>query len=172
MRQTTRSQKDLSESYARVGLIRIARRRFLAFEAKFNRVPGPDEPLFFDESEDCPVKADAQAVRRQMATAARALGIRLGPILEFVGLVPHAVLRNERTVLAPRADTSNRPSMGVSRSAAPPPLNRLLADSRLRRRYGISKRELAMLSQAAFLGEINTPEDLVLIVREIRKRGS
>ena len=54
---------ESSDSYAKFAMIVIARYRFRAFVLKFQREPGPQEPIFFDERQDSPVKADLDTAR-------------------------------------------------------------------------------------------------------------
>jgi hypothetical protein len=67
------------------GLIAIARHRFRVFEKEFQRQPGPNDPIFFDETAQEPMQADIETSRRQLAEAAQASGVELGPILKFLG---------------------------------------------------------------------------------------
>jgi hypothetical protein len=71
---------------AKIALLRILQVRFRAFERKFGRLPKPDEPVFFEESCENPVKADIAKARAQLAEGAREAGVELDPVLRFLGL--------------------------------------------------------------------------------------
>ncbi len=161
---------------AKSGLLEIVRLRFRAFEAKFGRLPKPDEPLFFDESKNDPIKASLSDTRAQLAESARVAGIKLDPILRFLGLAPVEVSNKPRAAAtrlvkrgrrSPRQpDQSNRNESGSSCG-----WKQFLVNERLHRRYGITHQELGMLSQVAFLGEARSARDLVLILKMIRQRN-
>src|SRR5712672_3979594 len=81
-------RRKYSEAQAKLNLIVIVRHRFRLFEAKFQRQPEPNEPIFFDESSDSPVQASQDTARRQLAEAALATGVDLEPVLKFLGFSP------------------------------------------------------------------------------------
>jgi hypothetical protein len=168
---------ESSESYAKSAMIMIARFRFRAFVLKFHREPGPQEPIFFDEFQDCPVKADLDTARRQLAEAARASSVRLQPALMFLGLAPMPVGKGRRTVKLPLPVESRRLQTQASRtpgdhSIASSPWRRFLADRRLHRRHAITREELKMLSQVSFLGDLRTTDEYVRILNLIRKNAN
>lgn len=164
---------ETSELEGKVGLIVIAQHRFAAFVAKFKRPPGPQEPLFFNESEKTPVKADLYTTRRQMAEAARAGGIRLNTVLRFLGhplriSVPRRLPRatHRATSRGPRTEMDRwRPT----RSAATSSWSRFLSDDLFRRRHAITPSEVQALSKVALLGRVQNQADLLFILKMIRK---
>jgi hypothetical protein len=167
---------ESSGFYAKFAMIKIARYRFRVFVPKFHREPRPHEPIFFDEFQDHPVKADLDTARRQLAEAARASGVRLEPVLKFLGLAPMPVGQGRGTVRVPLPIKSGHLQTQASRtsrdgSRVSSPWRRFLADRRLHRRHAISGEELKMLSQMSFLGQARTKDDYLLILDLIRKAG-
>jgi hypothetical protein len=174
MNKTLGSPAESSESYAKLGMIEIARYRFRAFEMKFQREPQLHEALFFDESNDRPIKADLDTTRRQLAEAASASKIKLEPILKFLGLVPLADNKSLGAAEVRRAAKSRRSRRqpGASRRAGSGESwtwERFLADHRLHRRHSISGEELKRLSQVSFLGQARSLEDYLFILKIIRQ---
>ena len=51
------------------------RRQLEAFEAKFGRKPGPDDPVFFDPDADTPVQISKEKVTAELERAMRVAGI-------------------------------------------------------------------------------------------------
>jgi hypothetical protein len=70
----------------RCSMIKVVQYRFRAFRQTFGRIPSRDEPLFFDENSPRPEKADAAQVLKHLEKAAVATGIKLPPLLRFLGL--------------------------------------------------------------------------------------
>src|SRR5262249_60183544 len=87
---------------AKPALPQIARVRFRAFEAKFGRLPKPDEPIFFDESDNQPVKASMADARSQLERGAKQAGVQVDPVLQFLGFTPNNVSTGQ-----PRASHAN-----------------------------------------------------------------
>src|SRR5260221_2917454 len=159
------------------GMIRIARYRFRAFEVKFHRAPGPDEPLFFDESKGIPVRGEPAIVQLQLEEAAIASGTELGPVLKLLGLAPmtsggtraaggiRRLAKSSRLLKRP-----NRSSRVRLRQSTV--WKTFLADHRLRQRYAVSSEELDLLSRVLFLGRARTIEDCLRILKLIREATS
>jgi hypothetical protein len=66
----------------------VTRQRFKAFEQKFGRLPGPQEPLFFDPHADFPLLASPAEIREQLIAAAGAIGIEASRLLRRLGMDP------------------------------------------------------------------------------------
>lgn len=171
---STSTSEITTELEAKFSLIQIARVRFRAFEAKFQRKPEPQDPLFFDESEDWPIKADLRTTRRQMVEAARALGIRLEPVLQFLGLEPRenakAARRSARIVDCPTSSGS-RIQMSKSRpvrSTASSSWRQCLTNDLFRSRHRITAGEVEALSKVALMGRVRNEGDLLFILKMIR----
>src|SRR5438034_6491214 len=114
MSKVLEKKSESSDSYAKFAMIVIARYRFRAFVLKFQREPGPQEPIFFDERQDSPVKADLDTARRQLTQVARASRIRLQPVLEFLGMSMPAN-EGRTTARPPVPIRSRRPQMPALR---------------------------------------------------------
>jgi hypothetical protein len=171
MRNLFNFQPETLQYHARTGLIRIAHFRFKAFAAKFNREPGIHDPLFFDESKDTPFQSDADNYRLQLEEAARAVGVRLEPVLALLGLT--AKNKHQRNASVPRPATSRRSQNKATRpdsatSGTRSPWTRFLSDERVCRRYQITPNERELLSGASFLGEARHLEDFLLVLKAIR----
>ncbi len=67
-------------------ILRIARLRYRIFRERFGREPGPDDPLFFDMSEDQPVIANHSEMFRQVSDAAFATRTDFLSVIKFLGL--------------------------------------------------------------------------------------
>ena len=174
MLRVDRSAMGNADATARYALLQIVRVRFAAFEAKFGRLPKPDEPIFFDDSFSHPVKAGVRETRAQLEQGARETRVELYPVLRFLGLS-----YNVKSIRRPASDayvrsggrhaaqlrTSNRRESGVSSG-----WNRFLANESLHRRHRITREELQALSATAFLGEATTERDFLLILEMIRRR--
>jgi len=169
----TTSDREIS---AKTALIQIVRVRFRAFEAKFGRLPEPNEPLFFDESQNHPVKANISETRAQLAEGARNAGVELDPVLSFLGLAPKLPAKVRRPT---RGNSARKPgryhpqSSGRERTkpATGSSWERFLANDRLHRRHRITPGELQALSRVSFLGETRSNADYLLILRMIRDNG-
>jgi hypothetical protein len=165
---------ESSESHAKVSMIAIARYRFGVFRAKFHREPGPNDPIFFDEFKDRPIKADLVTARQQLAEAAHATKVRLDPVLRLLGLVPSAPVTGKRVATGvSRPAKSLRSQSRASRSKrnsvrSISAWDRFLADHRLHRRHQITHEELKILSRASFLGQIRSVEEFLFILKLIR----
>jgi hypothetical protein len=72
--------------------------RFEAFRQKFGRLPGPNEPLFFDPLADFPVLATTEEICRQLIAASAAIGIEAGRLLRRLDMSP-----GERPKALPKA---------------------------------------------------------------------
>src|SRR5277367_5452959 len=67
-------------------LLRISKLRFQLFRARFGRDPYPDEPLFFDPSNDVPVVAEVSQMWTQVMDAAVATRTDALSVMKFLGL--------------------------------------------------------------------------------------
>ena len=164
-------QSDSQQYHARTDLIRIAHFRFKAFTAKFKREPGIHDPIFFDETKDSPFESDPGEYRMQLEEAARAVGVRLEPVLKLLGLTAES--KHRRSASVPRPDASRRSRNEQTRpdSAMPgtrSPWTRFLSDERVCRRYKITRNERELLSGASFLGEARQLKDFLLVLKAIR----
>jgi hypothetical protein len=157
-----------SDDYAKHGLLAIASLRFQAFEAKFGRSPKPDDPLFFDESKDTPIKASLADTCAQLEEGARRAGVNVDPILRFLGLAPI-----ERTSCATQTQIEERPHLQPCRAERRPIYGweQFLADRTLHLRHGITQTELRAMSEVAFLGSARSARDYLLILDIIRQTG-
>jgi hypothetical protein len=162
------------QGYAKAALMKIVRLRYAAFVKKFGREPGPHDPLFFCESKDEPTKADLPTTRRQIADGARAAGVKLAPVLMFLGLPSVSDGGTQgQTVRAPssperRSARSGGP-LAQRPSGEPSVLAKFLADDRLHARYGITREELQAVSGASLLGSVRSVEDILFILKVIRE---
>lgn len=163
------------DSSARYNLLQIVRVRFRAFEEKFGRLPAPDEPLFFDETESHPVKASIAETRSQLAQAACEARVKLDPVLAFLGLAPNKPKSIPRPVhdrsarkgvrLQPLTSLSNHRDSGASAG-----WDRFLANQPLRRRHRITRKELQTIARVSFLGEARSEREYLLVLKIIRQR--
>lgn len=76
-----RGTSDVVES-----LLKVARFRFVEFRDRFGRDPGPNEPLFFDYTQDQPVAAESLELHFQVMIASSATRSSPLPVLKFLGL--------------------------------------------------------------------------------------
>jgi hypothetical protein len=67
-------------------VMRISRLRYQIFRARFGRDPYPDEPLFFDPSNDVPVVAEVSQMWTQVMDAAVATRTDALSVMKFLGL--------------------------------------------------------------------------------------
>ena len=67
-------------------LLKIASLRFQAFRDRFGRDPYPDEPLFFDPTQDEPVAPESAEMRSQLLAAASATRSDHSSLLKHFGL--------------------------------------------------------------------------------------
>jgi hypothetical protein len=67
-------------------LMKVIQYRFAAFRQVFGRNPLPHEPLFFTPALPRAVAADRHQMLAQLSEAARATGVRLDGLLEFLDL--------------------------------------------------------------------------------------
>jgi hypothetical protein len=67
-------------------VMRIARLRYEMFRDRFGRDPYPDEPLFFDPSNDTPVVAEVSQMWTQVLDAAVATRTDALSVMKFLGL--------------------------------------------------------------------------------------
>ena len=67
-------------------LVLVAQHRFIAFQEKFGRWPGPDEELFFDGTRPVPVRARPDQIKRQILDAAEMHNLQVAPLLSFFGI--------------------------------------------------------------------------------------
>ncbi len=67
-------------------ILRIARLRYQIFRERFGRDPGPDDPLFFDTSQELPVIANHSEMYRQVSDAAFATRSDFLSVMKFLGL--------------------------------------------------------------------------------------
>lgn len=164
-------QTDTQQYHAKAGLIRIAHFRFCAFTAKFKREPGIHDSLFFDESKDSPFQSDPGTYRMQLEEAARAVGVRLEPVLKLLGLT--ARNKHHRNASVPRPGTSRRSQKEQIRSVRVAsgmrsPWTRFLSDKTICRRYRVTREERELLSATSFLGEARHLKDFLLVLKSIR----
>ena len=174
LNNSIRIDQDL-EMVPQIALLQIVKVRFQAFEAKFGRLPEPNEPLFFDESQDHPVKANLTKTKAQLADGARRAGVELHPVLCFLGLAPKTqrmVARVGRETRALKAARNSRqlPDVRRPQSGARTPWDRFLANHRLHRRHRITRTELQELSRVSFLGETRSDADYIRILEMLRGR--
>ena len=166
-----RDRSRESDGQAKIALLKIAHVRFRAFAAKFGRDPRIDEPLFFDESQDQPVEAQASEVQEQLARGAREAGVELEPVLNLLAQPNHHVARRSARGLSSRkagryhsrAGAGDRALGGTRTGWA-----RFLTNERLHRRHGVTPNELQALSEVSFLGETRSESDFLLMLRIIR----
>jgi len=180
MRQIDKSAVTSDHTLAKHALLQIIRVRFRAFEAKFGRLPKPDEPIFFDESHHQPVKASINDALAQLGRGAKQAGVSVDPVLEFLGFSSGRVKSSERFAADARARTvpslsyrSPRRHRSTLREAnTSTGLGRFLANERLHRRHRITREELKALSSTAFLGTASTERGFLSILRVIRSSDS
>jgi hypothetical protein len=103
MRRVFRAGSREPDLQARIALLGIVKVRFLAFESKFGRPPLRDDPLFFDESQQQPIRADIGETRAQLARAARTAGVELDLVLRFLGLSTKKANIAQRSAILPSA---------------------------------------------------------------------
>ena len=75
----------------RCSMIALTSYRFTMFSKKFGRMPGPDDELFFDETQTYPVRASKDAIKSQIFDAAEARGLNFFILLSCLGLNSPAV---------------------------------------------------------------------------------
>jgi hypothetical protein len=80
-RMGARRSSDVAEA-----VMRISRLRYQIFRARFGRDPYPDEPLFFDPSNDVPVVAEVSQMWTQVMDAAVATRTDALSVMKFLGL--------------------------------------------------------------------------------------
>jgi hypothetical protein len=175
MLRAHRSTTASADSRGTYALLQIVRVRFRAFELKFGRLPKPDEPIFFDESQSYPVKATISETRAQLKRGARDARVELDPVLHFLGLSSRGVKRVRRAPAHASVRTAGPRCAKAchsdrSRSEAFTGWNWFLANTRLHRRHGITRQEFQTLSATSFLGEASTERDLLLVLDTIRGR--
>lgn len=163
------------DGHAKIALLKIVHVRFRAFQAKFGRDPRVDEPLFFDEALDQPVKAPTNQVQAQLARGAREAGVELAPVLTLLAQPNnhvHAARRSARGLSSREAGRYRSRSGAGDREegGTRPGWTRFLANEGLHRRHRITPGELQALSRASFLGEARSESDYLLMLRIIRSR--
>lgn len=174
MRRVDQSARGATESTPRHALLQIIRVRFRAFEARFGRLPKPDEPIFFDELVGRPLKASLPQAQAQLEQGAREARVDIHPVLRFLGLSPETANSSRRSI----ARTSARKPQPHSRLAqssmrsreTSSGLDRFLADKGLHRRHRITDQELQSLSGVANLGEVAS-EGVFLKILEILRNN-
>jgi hypothetical protein len=67
-------------------LLQVIRCRCAIFKRKFGRVPGPQEPLFFDDRYGTPVQAHPREVLSQIREASQAAEVGAERILSYLRL--------------------------------------------------------------------------------------
>jgi hypothetical protein len=67
-------------------VMRIAKLRYEMFRDRFGRDPYPDEPLFFDPTNDIPVVAEVSQMWTQVMDAAVATRADALSVMKFLGL--------------------------------------------------------------------------------------
>jgi len=67
-------------------MLKIARLRYQIFRAQFGREPGPDDPLFFDSTNDHPRVAGFAEMCAQVRDAAAATRSDCTTVMKFLGL--------------------------------------------------------------------------------------
>jgi hypothetical protein len=67
-------------------VMRISKLRYQIFRTRFGRDPYPDEPLFFDPSNDVPVVAELSQMWTQVMDAAVATRTDALSVMKFLGL--------------------------------------------------------------------------------------
>ena len=173
MKRSWVTEAQSVQAYAKAALVQIVQHRYTAFVQKFGREPGPHDPLFFDESKVEPTKADLPSTRRQLAEGARAAGVKVAPVLMFLGLPPVADDSIRRPPVQPPI-----PARQSARSGGPSAQRpaseasvwaRFLADDRLHARYRITREELQAVSGASLLGSAHSVEDILFILKVIRE---
>jgi len=143
----------------RCSLFEVIRFRFGIFREKFGRDPRPDEPLFFDPTQEWPAKACVDETRRQIQAAAAAMGVRLRPVLRLLNLdsghpeAKHPVKTGEQLQQRPQRTAWER----------------FVSDRRLHRAYNITAAELGMLSHVAMMGEARASCDFLFMLDTIRQ---
>ena len=70
----------------RCSMVALTSHRFAMFHKKFGRLPGPNEELFFDETQAEPIRASIDAIKRQLFDAAEARGLNFFILLSCLGL--------------------------------------------------------------------------------------
>ena len=160
--------------YARAALMKIVRVRYGAFIEKFGREPEPHEPLFFDESKVQPTKADLASTRRQLADGARAAGVKVAPVLMFLGLFSASDEGIQRQPVQAPSGAEGRFAGSGSPSAQRPSSEasvwaKFLADHQLHAHHRITREELQAVSGASLLGSVRSVEDILFILKVIRE---
>ena len=69
-----------------IATLQVFRMRYRAFFERFGRDPEPDEPLFFDPTQDRPVPPEPGVIRAQVLAAAAAAGVDGRMVLSFMRL--------------------------------------------------------------------------------------
>jgi hypothetical protein len=161
------------QGYAKAALMKIIRVRYAAFVEKFGREPGPHDPLFFDESKVQPTKADLVSTRRQLADGAQAAGIKVAPVLMYLGLSASDEGIQGQPAQAPsspeRRSARGDGPLAQRPSSEPPVWAKFLADDRLHAHYRITREELQAVSGASLLGSVRSVEDILFILKVIRE---
>ena len=67
-------------------MIRVISHRFAIFHKKFDRLPKPNDELFFDETLTYPVRASQVEIKNQIFAAAEAQGLNFFTLLTYLGL--------------------------------------------------------------------------------------
>lgn len=70
----------------RCSMLRLISYRFAMFSKKFGRLPEQDDELFFDETEQHPVRASQDEIRNQVFAASEAYGLNCFMLLSYLGL--------------------------------------------------------------------------------------
>ena len=175
MRYVFRAGSSEPDLQARIALLGIVRVRFFAFESKFGRQPLKDEPLFFDESQSQPIRADIGETRTQLARAARSAGVELDLVLNFLGLSSTKANIAQRSATLPSARQGGRyraQPIGSDRRKLENRAgwNRFLVNERLHRRHRITPGELKALSGVSLLGHAGSEGDFLMILKLLRER--
>ena len=75
----------------RCSMVALTSHRFAMFQKKFGRLPGPHDELFFDETQNYPIRANADEIKDQIFAAAEARGLNFFILLSYLGLSSPAV---------------------------------------------------------------------------------
>ena len=92
-RRSARSVGGCQRAASRYGddignaMLKIACLRYKILRAKFGREPGPNDPLFFDSTNDQPLAAGFVEMRAQVRDAAAATRCDYTTVMKFLGLV-------------------------------------------------------------------------------------
>jgi hypothetical protein len=161
----------------RCSVLLVIQHRFDCFREQFGREPGPTDPLFFDPSKNKPAKASLHDAREQIETAANAVGINAAPVLKFLK-VDLAIIRAEanatgKNLASSIAKSARSIASGQRRrqSKSASVWARFATNKQLHRLHNVTREELKTLSGIAMMGQVQSEQDMLYILDQIREAG-